>query len=135
MKWVRQRCQLAPGTRRSDRVDEPGMRVGGHQPDAGEATGDERAQEGEPGRAVLAGDDIEAERLAEAVAVDGDRVDDADVDAAAALPAFHDQGVESHDGYGPQPSGRVRKTRRVETPARYASAITDTNACSALRRG
>ena len=26
-------------------------------------------------------------------------------------------------------------TRRVETPARYASAITDTNACSARRRG
>jgi hypothetical protein len=45
-------------------------------------------QEGEPGGTVLAGDDVEAERLAEAVPVDRDRVHDAGVDGAAALAAL-----------------------------------------------
>src|SRR5712691_11959694 len=55
------------GKRRRDRVDEAGVRVARDELDAGEAAGDETAQEGEPGRPVLAGDDVEAERLAEAV--------------------------------------------------------------------
>lgn len=77
MKWVRQRCQLAPG------------RV---------AASDERAQEGEPGGSVLVGDDVEAERLAEAVSVDTDGVHDADVDRPAALAALDHQRVERHVG-------------------------------------
>jgi hypothetical protein len=35
--------------------------------DAGEAAGDERAQEGKPSGAVLGRDDVEPERLADAV--------------------------------------------------------------------
>ena len=80
MKCVRQRCQAGAGQRRSDRVDEAGVRVRGDELDAGEAARDQAAQEGEPGGAVLGGDDVEAEPLAEAVAVDADRVHDADVD-------------------------------------------------------
>ena len=77
-----------------DRVDEAGVGVAGDQADAGESAGDERAQEGEPGRPVLAGDDVEAERLAEAVSVNGDRVHDAGVDRAAAFPALDLERVE-----------------------------------------
>ena len=77
------------------------MRVRADQLDAGEAARDQAAQEGEPGGAVLGGDDVEAERLAEAVAVDADRVHDADVDRAAALAALDDQRVEaSRTAYG-----------------------------------
>ena len=68
MKCVRQRCQAGSGQRRRDRVDEARVRVRGDELDAGEAAGDQAAQEGEPGGAVLGGDDVEAERLAEAVA-------------------------------------------------------------------
>jgi hypothetical protein len=95
------------GQRRRDRVDEAGVRVRADQADTAEAAGDERAQEGEPGRAVLARDDVEAERLAQAVAVDADRVHDADVDRAAALAALHDERVE----------GDVRVRGAVERPA------------------
>src|SRR5205814_5106608 len=68
------------GQRRGDRVDEARVRVRGDQAYTGEAAREERAQEGEPAGAVLGGDDDEAERLAEAVPVDADRVHDADVD-------------------------------------------------------
>jgi hypothetical protein len=64
------------------------VRVRGDEPDAGEAAGDERAQEGEPGRPVFARDDVEAERLAEAVAVDCDRVHDAGVNGATPFAAL-----------------------------------------------
>ena len=57
-----------PGQRGRDRVDEAGVRVRADQLDAGEAARDQAADEGEPGGAVLGGDDVEAERLAEAVA-------------------------------------------------------------------
>ena len=106
MKWVRQRCQAAPGQRRGDRVDEAGVRVRADQLHAGEAARDQAAHEREPGGAVLGGDDVEAERLAEAVPVDADRVHDADVDRAAALAALDHQRVERH----------VRVGRAVERP-------------------
>ena len=77
-----------PRQRGRDRVDEPGVSIRGDELDAGETAGDERAQEGEPGGAILGGDDVEPERLPEAVAVDGDRVHDAGVDRPAALPAL-----------------------------------------------
>ena len=53
MKWVRQRCQQAPGSVDGDRVDEAGMDVGADELDAREAAGDEATDEREPGRAVL----------------------------------------------------------------------------------
>jgi hypothetical protein len=64
------------------------VRVRGDELDPGEASRDERAQEGEPGGTVLLRDHVEAERLAEAVAVDGDRVHGAGVDRATALAAL-----------------------------------------------
>ena len=82
------------------------MGVAGDQADAGETASDERAQEGEPAGAVLAGDDVEAERFAEAVPIDADGVHDADVDRAAALPALDLERVE----------GDVRIRGAVERP-------------------
>ena len=91
---VRQRCQAAPRQCGGDRVGEPRVRIRGDEADAVEAAGDERAQDGKPSRPVLSGYDVEAERLAEAVTVDADRVHDADVDRAAALAALDHQRVE-----------------------------------------
>jgi len=91
MKWVRQRCRAWQGGR--DRVDEAVVCVRAGQPHTGQAARDETTHEGEPGSAVLGRDDVEAERLAEAIAVDADGVHDADVDRAAALAALHDQRV------------------------------------------
>jgi hypothetical protein len=81
-----------------DRIDEPGVGVRGHQEDAAEAPRDQAAQEGKPGGAVVLGDDVQAERLAEAVPVDGNGVDDAGVDGAAARAALDDERVEHQDG-------------------------------------
>ena len=94
------------GKRGRDRVDETGVRVRGDQPDAGEAACDQAPEEGEPGGAVLLGDDVEPERLAVAVPVDGDRVHDARVDGASALAALDDERVQ----------GQVRVGRPVERP-------------------
>ena len=47
--------------RRGDRVDEPGVGVGGDQLHAGQAARDQAAQERQPGGAVLGGDDVQAE--------------------------------------------------------------------------
>jgi hypothetical protein len=88
VKWVRQRCQAAPGSVAAIASTRPGWASEVTRRDAGEATCDETAQEGEPTGAVLGGDDVEAERLAEPLAADGDRVHDADVDRAAALAAL-----------------------------------------------
>jgi hypothetical protein len=93
----RVRSAALPGRTRqrgSDRVDQAGVGIRGDEPHAGEAAGDERAQEGEPGGAVLPRDDVEAERLAEAVSIDGDRVHDAGVDRPAALAALDLERVE-----------------------------------------
>ena len=73
-----------PRQRRGDRVDEAGVGIAREQADARQAASDKRAQEGEPGSAVLGGDDVEPERLAEAVAVDGHRVHDAGIDGPTA---------------------------------------------------
>jgi hypothetical protein len=103
------------GQRCRDRVDEPGVvRVRGDEAYAAEATGDERAQGGEPGGAVLGGDDLEAERLAEAVAVDGDRVHDAGVDRPAALAALDLERVEDEVwGRTPRRADAVRKSSTI----------------------
>lgn len=70
------------------------MRIARDELDAGEAAGNEAAQEGRPGSAVLGGNDIEPERFAVALAVDRDGVHDAGVDRPAALAALHDQRIE-----------------------------------------
>src|SRR5205823_4743423 len=61
---------------------------------------DQATDERQPGGVVLGRDDIKAERLAEALGVDADRVHDADVDGAAALAALHHQRVQGHVSVG-----------------------------------
>jgi hypothetical protein len=142
------------------------MRVRADQPHACEPTSDQAAQEGEPGGAVLGGNDVEAERPAEAVPVDADRVHNADVDRAAALPALDHQRVQRHvrvrsalerpgaevlddlvEALGEpgdlalaHPLDAELLHQLLDPPGRDAgevgiSAITDTKACSARRRG
>jgi hypothetical protein len=77
------------------------MRIRGQQADAGEAAGDQAAQEGEPGGAVLAGDDIEAERLTEAVSIAGDGLHDAGVDRSTALAALDLERIQDEVRVGP----------------------------------
>src|SRR5439155_21694064 len=89
-----------------DRVDQSGVRVRTDQLHTGEAARDQTTDVGEPGGAVLGGDDVEAKRLAEAVPVDADGVHDADVDRAAALAALDLERVE----------GDVRVGGAVERP-------------------
>ena len=78
----------------------PGCASEGDELDAGEPAGDEASEEGEPGGAVLGSDDVEAERLAEAVGVDGDRVDDAGIHRATSLAALDVERVEDEVGVG-----------------------------------
>ncbi len=73
------------GQHRTDRVDEAGVGVGDDELDAGQATGDQGTQEGQPAGAVLGGGDVQAEDLAVAVGVDADRDQRVHVDDAAAL--------------------------------------------------
>src|SRR5262249_1082089 len=94
MKWVRHRCQAAPGSGAAIASTKAGMGIRGRQPDGVEAARYERAEEGEPGGAVLGGHDVEPERLAEAVLVDADRVNDADVDRPPTFAALDHQRVE-----------------------------------------
>jgi hypothetical protein len=100
MKCVRQRCHEAPGSVAAIASTRPGVRVRARELHAREAACDQAADEREPGGAVLGGDDVEAERLAEAVAVDADGVHDADVDDPPALAALDHQCVERHVGVG-----------------------------------
>jgi hypothetical protein len=81
--------------------------------DAGEATGDQAPEEGEPGGAVLRGDDVEPERLAEALSVDGDRVHDAGIDGPPALAALDLERIEDEVRVGAPSSGRVRKSSTI----------------------
>ncbi len=62
MKWVRQRCQDAPGSVAAIASTRPGWasEITSWTPD--EATSDQAAQEREPAGAVLGGDHVEAER-------------------------------------------------------------------------
>jgi hypothetical protein len=97
MACVRHLCQETPGSVAWIASIRPGC---ASEVTSLTATGDERAPEEEPGGAVLAGDEVEAERLAEALAVDGDGVDDAGVDRPAALAALDLERVEDEVGKG-----------------------------------
>jgi hypothetical protein len=70
------------------------MRVGDHQLDAAQAPARELAQECEPEGLGLRGTDLEAEHLAPAVGVDGDRHDHGNRDDAALLAHLHVGDVE-----------------------------------------
>jgi hypothetical protein len=54
----------------ADRLDQAAVRVGGHQPDAGEAARGQVAEEPQPAGAVLGGGHVQAEDLPIAVGVD-----------------------------------------------------------------
>jgi hypothetical protein len=45
----------------ADRVDQPGVRIGGDQCDAGQAAGDQVSEERQPAGTVLGGGDVQAE--------------------------------------------------------------------------
>jgi hypothetical protein len=103
----------------------------------------------EPGGAVLGGDDVEAERLAEALAVDADGVADADVDGSAALAALDDQRVEGEVGVGGaieragavvlddliERLGQPRDLAPCSSARRRAAAPASPRAASRRRRG
>jgi hypothetical protein len=97
-KCVRQRCQAAPGRLAAIASTRPGWasEVTRRTPVRPRATS-ERRKASQAG-AVLARDDVEAERLAEAVAVDRDRVHDADGDRAP--PWRHVSSSASRTRYG-----------------------------------
>lgn len=116
--------------------------------DAGQAAGDQGAQEGQPAGAVLGGGPVQAEDVAVAVRVDADCDQCVDVDDAAALADLLGQGIDPDEGVGAASRGRLRNaatcssrclaialtwdfdswvtprlsasfsTRRVETPSR-----------------
>ena len=114
MKCVRQHWKVAPRQGGGDRVDEAGVRVQGHSLHAPEAAGHQRAQEGDPGGAVLGGRDVEPQPRTEALAVDGDRVHDVGIDGPATLAALDDERVEGQGRVGADPSrGRVRKSSTI----------------------
>src|SRR4030042_5345906 len=70
MKWVRQRCQDAPGEHRGDSLLKPPVGVGGHELYAAEPPRHQRAQELEPEGAILAGAHIDAHHLTPPLSVD-----------------------------------------------------------------
>ena len=77
------------------------MGIRGDQADAPKAAGEKRAQEREPGRPLLGGDDVEPERLAVAIAAHGHRVHDPGAHGAAAFAAPRLERVEHQVGVGP----------------------------------
>jgi len=77
-----------------------GMGVGDRELDAPQPAGDERAQEAEPGRSVLAREDVHAEDLPVSGLVDAGGHDDRDVHGPTALTALHFEGVEPEVGVG-----------------------------------
>src|SRR4051794_10688836 len=96
MKWVRQRRQAAPGSVAEIASTRPGCasELTSLTPARPRAT--RPRTNANPSGAVLGGDDVEPERLAEAVAVDANRVHDADVDRAAALAALDLKRIQGH---------------------------------------
>jgi len=91
----------------ADRGDEAGVGVGDDELDAGQAAGGQRAQEGQPAGAVLAGGDVDAKDLAVAVGVDPDGDQRVDVDDAAALADLLSQCVDPDERVGPGVQGPI----------------------------
>ncbi len=92
-----------PGAAGKDGGDgrlQTGMGIGDRELDAVQAAGDQRAQEAEPGRAVLAREDLHAEDLPVSGLVDAGGHDDGDVHGPSALAALHFEGIEPEVGVG-----------------------------------
>jgi hypothetical protein len=99
------------------------MGVGGDQLDAGQAAGDQVAQEGQPAGAILSRTHLEAEDLAVPVAVHAGRHQGVHVDHPTALADLEHQRVcgEERVRAGVQQAG----PERLDLPSSSA-AITDT---------
>jgi hypothetical protein len=82
------------GQHGADGVHQAVVRVGDDELDAGQAAGDQSAQECQPAGAVLGGGDVQAEDLAVPVGVDADRDQRMTVDDAAALADLLGQCVD-----------------------------------------
>ena len=85
------------GQGRADRRDQAAVRVGGDQPDAGQAAGDQVAEERQPAGAVLGGGDLQAEDLAVPVGVHAGREQGVHVDDPAALADLQHQRVRGDE--------------------------------------
>jgi hypothetical protein len=71
----------------------PGVRVGGHQRDSGQAAGHQVPEERQPAGPVLGAADVQAEDLPIALGVDRSGDQRVHVDRAPALPDFEHQRV------------------------------------------
>ncbi len=79
----------------------PPVGVGGHQAHAGQAAGDQAAEECQPAGAVLAGHHVQAEDLPATVAVHAHGEQTVHVDHTACLADFHRQRVGLHEPVRP----------------------------------
>jgi hypothetical protein len=99
------------GQGRADSLDQAGVAVGGDQPDAGKAVGEEAAQERQPAGAVLTAGHVQAQHLTLAVRVDPDCEQRVDQDGPAELADLDRQGVQSQErvraGVGAAGSGNA----------------------------
>jgi hypothetical protein len=85
------------GQGRDDRGDQSGVGVGGDEAHAGEAAGDQVAEECQPAGAVLGGGDLHAEDLPVSVGVHPGRHQRMHRDHAAALSHLEHERVSGHE--------------------------------------
>lgn len=84
--------------RGGDCIAQPGMAVGDDHVHPGQAAGDQAAQERQPARAVLGGNDVQAENLPLTVGVDAGGDQGVHRHRAAALTHLLSQRVDPHEG-------------------------------------
>ena len=123
MKWVRQRCQLAPAKDCGDGVLQPlvGIGVTSSTPLRPRAVSD--PQEGQPERAVLAGAHVHTQDLTLPFGIDPRRHHHADVHDAAALTHLLGQAVQPDVGVG---TTVQRPTQELSTTSSSCSQMRDT---------
>ena len=95
---------------RGDGVLQPLVSIGGNQFHPAETPSGQRAQEGQPERAVLAGAHVHAQNLTLPVGIDPRRHHHADVDDATTLPNLLGQAVQPHVGVGTTVQGTTQET-------------------------
>ena len=117
MKWVRQRCQLAPANTAAMAFFSPLLSqgqalvgIGGYQLHPAEPPSGQRPQEGQPERTVLAGAHVHTQDLTLPFGIDPRRHHHADVDDAAALTHLLGQAVQPHVGVGAAVQGPTQET-------------------------
>jgi hypothetical protein len=108
--------------RGADRLDQPAVRVGGDQRDAGQAAGGQAAEERQPPGAVLSTGDLQAQDLPVTTGVHPHCEQGMDVDDPAALADFEHQGIGSDERIRPgvQRPGPEVLRHRVELGGHHA---------------